>query len=284
MKTISISGHTADDASLEDIFTIQSEIARNVAESLKVKLLAKEKERTEKIPTSNVEAHDMYLRGLFFRERVTKEGFEQAIRCFEGAIEKDPKYSLAYAEIASCYSFLGFFEIHPSVEAFRNAKEYAEKALALDPLLPEAHVVISIVLANSWNFADAVAESRRAVELNPNLAMGHNALSVRLMMIGKYEESISEARKALELDPKSPRTCSVAGTSFLYAGRYDDAIECFKVALEINPDMTLARDNLGVAFAQKGMFATLGFPKSRNQLRFPMGVTQSESSILRTRM
>ena len=117
------------DANLENIFTIQSEIAQNVAKSLKVKLLPKEKVRIEKIPTSNIEAHDMYLRGLFSSEKFTQEGFEQAIRCFEQAIEKDPGYALAYAEIANCHLFLGFFEMHPSVEAFVRQKNMQKKPL-----------------------------------------------------------------------------------------------------------------------------------------------------------
>ena len=128
---INIFGRIADDSNLEDIFSIQSEIARSVADSLKVKLLASEKERMEKVPTTNVQAHDLYLRGLFLSEKFTKEGFEQAIRCFEQAIEKDPNYALAYSEIAACYSLLGFYEMHPTVEAFVKQKSMLSRPLPL---------------------------------------------------------------------------------------------------------------------------------------------------------
>jgi adenylate cyclase len=267
------------DSSLEDIFSIQSEIARSVAESLKVKLLAKEKERIEKIPTSSVEAHDMYLRGLFFYEKFNKEGLEQAIRCFELAIEKDPSYALAYAEMASSYSLLGFFEIHPSIGALGKAKKYAEKALALDPLLVEARIVISNVLANSWKFADAEAESRRALELNPNLAIGHRSLSMSLMMMRKYDESLSEANMALKLDPKSPLTQAIAATACLYAGEYDDAILHFRAALEMNPDITLARDNLGLCYVQKGIF-DVGISEIKKAIELSHGSNPSQINDL----
>jgi TolB-like protein/Tfp pilus assembly protein PilF len=255
------------DASLEDIFSIQIEIARNVADSLKVKLLATEEERMEEIPTLSAEAHDMYLRGLFFKEKSTEEGFEQAIRCFELAIEKDPVYALAYAEIASCYSSLGFFEMRPSVEAYLKAKEYSEKALSLDPRLVQAHIAISRILANSWKFADAEAELRLAVELNPNNAAAHYALSSRLYMTGKFDESISEVRVALALDPKSPGVHVMAGTVFLYAGKFDEAIQYYQTALEMNPNIALAHANLGLAYVRKGML-DMGISEIKKAIEF----------------
>ncbi len=267
------------DASLEDIFMIQSEIAHSVAESLKVKLLARERERIEKIPTSSVEAHDLCLRGMFFRERVTKEGYELAIRCFEKAIEKDRNYALAYGEMATCYSFLGFFEMHPSIEAYYKAQAYAEKALALDPLLPEAHIVISRVLRNSWKLAEAEAELRSAVDLNPNLAIVHYALSGGLMISGKYDEAISETRKALQLDPKSPSVLAMAGTVFLYAGKYDEAVQHFQAALEINPDSAFAHGNLGLTYVQKGILEA-GIAEIKKGIEQSKGIAPTKENDL----
>jgi TolB-like protein len=215
------------DRKLTDVFATESEIARMIADTLRAKLSGSEQHAIAARPTENAEAHQLYLRGRYFWNKRTGADFKKAIGYFNQAIEKDPKYALAYAGLSDAYCLLpGYAEAGPK-DSFPQAKAAAAKALELDNTLGEAHTALANALfAYDLNFAEAEHEFRRAIELNPNYATAHQwyAESV-LTPLGRFEEAIAEARRALELDPLSVIINADLGTALTSARRYDEAIE-----------------------------------------------------------
>jgi TolB-like protein/Flp pilus assembly protein TadD len=241
------------DRTLQDVFAIQSEIAKQIADALQVRLLLDNKKRLEKSPTSNVEAYTLYLKARPSISRQDKEAFDLAIRLYEQAVAKDPKFALAYAGLARSYSGLAFHGYLPSKIAGAKARTYASKALEIDDSLSEAHRVMGGILRNfDWDIAGAEREFKRAIELNQSLAEAHSSLGILLMFKRETEAAISEAKRAMELDPLSGDTLGAAGTVYLYLGMNDDAIEQFSKALALDPRNNYARNNLGLSQVRKG--------------------------------
>jgi tetratricopeptide (TPR) repeat protein len=218
---------------MKDVFVIQSDISQTVAEALKVKLLPTEKERVEKKPTNNMEAYDLYLKGLQTTPWVVwpsnKENIERAREYFERAVELDPNFALAYAHLESCYMeafmYKGFDERAPKAEAA------ALKALQLDNNLAESHLAFADVKMHNYDFDGWEKEVKRAIELKPNHASAHLFLGIHYMLSGKFDEANIEMRKARELDPLSS-TIRYFIRSLLYKSRqYDRALE--EIAEEI---------------------------------------------------
>ncbi len=247
------------DKQLDDVFAIQSDVARQVAELLQVRLLSTDKKRLERMPTSNIEAYTLYLKGRYYadKSRGKAEGLRTAIAHFEEAVENDPNFASAYAGLASAYAALGFFGMISSGEAGAKARENVEKALTLDDSLAEAHHAMGRILRNyDWDFQGAEREFKRAIELNPNMAEAYGASALLMASNRRFDDAVVEAKHALELDPTSETGSRYASTVFLYAGRYDDAIEQLIKTLEADPESAYARINLGLAYIQKGMFDT----------------------------
>jgi adenylate cyclase len=242
------------DRDFRDIFSIQSEIAQNVATALKVHLLEGEKESIRRPSTTDPVAYDFYLKGLFHSRRATEEEYMTALGYLERAIERDPEFALAYAGMAKVYDFLGFFEIMPSKEAFDKSEKLAKRALELDDSLAEAHLAMARVLRMNWDFKGSLAEAKRALSLNPNLAEAHIALTMYYGFAWQFEEGLGAIRKALELDPFSPQTLQSAGTWFLYSGQPSRAAELYKKVLEADPDDSFARGNLGLCYVKQGLY------------------------------
>jgi adenylate cyclase len=243
------------DRELGDVFHIQSDIAKQVAEALQVRLFAANRTRLERSATSNAEAYTLYLKGRFHSNRTTEEDYKLSIRYYEQAIKIDPGFALAYAGLAGSYQGLGFQGMISSKEAAAKARKYVEKALLLDDSLAEAHRVMGAILkVYAWDLRGAEREINRAIELNPSLADAHGSKAILMMSRGRFEEAIAEAKRGLELDPLSGRAAGFAGTVFLYVGHHQEAIEQFTHALKIDPNDALARGNLGLAYVQQGQF------------------------------
>ncbi len=241
------------DREIKDVFAIQSDIAHNVAQALKLRLPANEKERIEKIPTTNMEAYVLYLKGRSHQIRSSATELNTAIKYYQEAVEREPRYALAYAGLSGCYWSLRFIGQLSRAEAFPKQKEFAKRALELDDNLAEAHLTMAVVLRDEWDWAGTERETRKAIELNPNLASAHSSYSLLLLLLGRIEESVSEVERALQLDPISPATSNMAGTSYLYARNYDKAIQHLKNALELDSSIATAQENLGFAYVCKGM-------------------------------
>jgi adenylate cyclase len=242
------------DRSLEDVFQIQSEIAQKIASALEIRLREGDKERMEKPPTEVTEAHLLYMKGRFHLQHFSKEELLTAQWYFEQAIQKDPRYALAHAAVAETYSWLAWFEMMPSNEAFAKAEEAAKKSLELDPTLPEAHYALGGVVRNSWDLESTLKEDQRALELNPSLTPARVRVANTLNFLGRFEEARTEAQKALELDPLASRTNLGAADAYLYGGLPEKAVELYEKAIEIDPTNSFAMNNLGVSYVVLGRY------------------------------
>ena len=264
------------DRELGDVFHIQGDIARQVAEALQVRLLEASKTRLERTSTRNTEAYTLYLKGQFHSNRTTEEDFKLSIKYYEQAIAIDPNFALAYAGIAGSYVGLGFQGLIASNEAARKARQYVEKSLTLDDTLAEAHRVLGVLLrVHTWDFNGALREFNRAIELNPSLADAHGSKAILLLGQRQFDQAIIEVRIGLELDPLSGRTAGTAGTVYLYLGNYEDAIKQFNRALKSDPNDALARGNRGLTYIRQGKF-DIGIQEMRKVANKENTQTQSD--------
>jgi len=241
------------DREMQDIFAVRSEVAEKVAETLKVRLLGEEKRKIDKKPTENLEAYNLYRQGRFYGDQVSEEGIKKALPFFEQAIQKDPRFALAYAGMADTYVAAADAFIAPR-EAFSKAKEAAQKAIELDDTLAEAHASLGLLHYHyDWDWAAAEKEFKRALILNPQSAWSYALYSQFLGGMGRVEEANEQGRHALELDPLSVTARWCLGWAFLSAGRSDEAIEELSKAMELEPTSAWARTFLGRAYLSKGM-------------------------------
>jgi serine/threonine protein kinase/Tfp pilus assembly protein PilF len=228
------------DRDLADIFTIQEEISLAIVDSLKVNLLKEEREALVKRHTKNAEAYKLYLKGRYFWNRRYEGGLQKGIEYFYQAIEKDPQYALAYAGIADSYSLLAHYGFVPPRQASPKAKAAAEKAIALDDKLAEAHASLGrIKLHYDWDWLGAEKELKRALELNPHYATAQEWYALYLMIMGRFEEAVAEAKRALETDPLSLIINAVLGGVYYFAGTLNESLEQFRKTLEIDPNFSV---------------------------------------------
>ena len=237
------------------IFEFQSNVAKKVAASLDAVITPEEKQQIEKVPTDNLEAHNLYLKGTYYWQMLTAEGYKKASEYFEQALQKDPDYALAYIGLANINGLSTFFGNIPPHEAFPKAAEYVNKALKIDSTLAEAYTILgNIDNLYYWKWEDAEWNYKRALQMNQNSSMIHINYSGFLSLLGRHEEAISEAKRAQELDPLSVYINTSAGSAFSSAGQYDRAIEELQMTLTMNPDYYLAHFFLGLVYSAKEMF------------------------------
>jgi serine/threonine-protein kinase len=221
------------DRQLKDIFAVQQEIARAVAESLKVTLLGSE--NPSQIATNSVEAHNAYLQGHFHLVRRNVEDFRKAIGYYDQAIELDPNYALAYAERAEAWTFLGDLTGQRPT-AYPKARSDAEKAVAIAPALAEARAALGFVrFLAEWRFPEGLAELRRAKELSPANPTANDLLARIIVYLGRIDEAERQARQAVELDPLSTVTHGNLARVLFYAGKLDEADAVARKAAELQP-------------------------------------------------
>ncbi len=242
------------DRNLNDIFSVESQIATKIADTLKAKLTGFEQKALATRSTENPEAHQLYLYGRYFWNKRTGTDLQKAIGYFKQAIEKDPQYALAYAGLADSYVILpGFGGASPG-ESLPLAKTAAQKALELDDTLAEAHSSLGLVLiCYDFDLAGSMKEFERAIELNPNYATAHQWFGNQtLLLSGDFDRAIAEAKLAVELDPLSLIINAGLGIDYFVARRYDEAIEQLRKTLEIDPRFYYAHWILGEALEMKG--------------------------------
>jgi TolB-like protein/Tfp pilus assembly protein PilF len=244
------------DRRLEDVFSIRDEIAREIVKALKVRLLGEEEAHLTKRYTKNLEAYNLYLKGSYFWNKFTTEGFKKARDYYEKAIEADPEYAVAYVGLAESYIQLGV-EVAGSLsprETYPLAKRAVERALEIDETLGEAHTTLGFLkLYYDRDLLGAEVEFKRGLELSPNSAATHDEYSVYLANTGRLEEAIVEVKRSLELDPLLIIANSDLGYCLYLAREYDQAIEQTKKTMELDPNFPLAYLNLGSIYLQKGM-------------------------------
>jgi serine/threonine-protein kinase len=222
------------DRELKDIFAVQQEIAKAVAESLKMTLLGTE-EKPSQIATNNVEAHNAYLQGHFHLLRRNVEDFRKAIGYYDQAIELDPRYALAYAERAEAWVSMGDLTGQRPT-AYPKALSDAEKAVAIAPALAEARAALGWVRCLAeWRFAEGLAELKRAKELSPANPTANDLLARIIVYLGRFDEAERQARQAVELDPLSTVTQANLARVLFYAGKLDEADAAARKSAELQP-------------------------------------------------
>ncbi len=237
-----------------DVFVLQEDLSKEISENLRLRLTGQEKQRLTKRYTENAEAYQLYLKGRYHLNKLTPGGSQKAIEYFQQAIDKDPNYALAHAGLADAYNGLSFFNVLPAREVMPRAKAAAVKALELDDRLAEAHVSLgwaSYAYDRDWPAAGKHFE--RAVALNPAYPPAHVFYSLYLGALGRSEEALAEVRRARDLDPASPAVDHFIAVQLYMARQFDQAIEQCRKTQEMDPSFPPTYWVLGDAYAAKGM-------------------------------
>jgi serine/threonine protein kinase/Tfp pilus assembly protein PilF len=253
------------DRDMTDVFAIQDEIAQSIERQLKLALAEAEGPPLVRRYTSNVDAYNVYLRGLYYWNRRFEGGLSKAIECFEQAIAMDPSYALAHAGIADCYVQLAGYSLLPPNIAYTRALSAAETALQLDDTLAETQTSIALVtLWFKWDCEGAELGLRKALDLNPRFGLARHYLSLCLSYTGRFKEAVEEIRYAQKLEPLSPIVNSTAGLILYYSRRYDEALEECRRTLEMEPMAHVAIFVRAAVHAAKSMWneAIAGFEQA----------------------
>ncbi len=242
------------DEEFTNIFALEDRISDQAVQALMPKLSGEEKERLTKQYTTNAEAFHAYLKGRFFWNKRTEDGFRKAIEYFNQAVDKDPNFTLAHAGLADCYILLGIWGVLPPHEAMPQARGAALRSLKADDALAEGHVSLAFVKwVYDWDLPGADKEFRRAIQLNPNYAVAHHWRSYYLASIEQFDGALAEIKKAQELEgPLDLSTNTDVGEIYCWARQYDKGIEQLREVMQIEPNFAIARYTLGMAYAQSG--------------------------------
>ncbi len=243
------------DRRLTDIFAVESDIAKTIAETLQAKLTGSEKSSIAKVPIVNPDAYELYLKGRFFWNKRTGEHLRKSIDYYNQAIAKDPSYALAYAGLADSYLLLPTYGGSSSAESIPPARAAAKKALELDDSLAEAHASAGLLATYEYDPNRGITELERAIQLKPNYATAHHWLAFTLMILARFDRAIAEQKRAIELDPLSLIINTDLSWVYLNARRYDDAEAQARKTLEMDSRFFRAHYRLGAALQLKGHIA-----------------------------
>ena len=232
---------------LEDIFEVQDEISRKIANKLRERLSEKQVEESLIKPhTNNLDAYNDYLKGIFYHNKWTPEDLAKSVSFFNDAIHKDENFVLPYSGLASTYMILAVTGIMNPKEAYESAKKYSLKAHDMDASLTEAHIALALVkMFYEWDWKGAEKCFKKALELNRGAAYLHYNYSLYLRAIGNIDQCVEESEKALSLDPLSLVINNNLGENYVFAERYEDARNQFLKTLELDPNFRNALWSLG---------------------------------------
>jgi adenylate cyclase len=230
------------DRNLNDIFSIQSDIAKKVADSLEVTILTGERARIERKDTESTLAYVAYLKGRTLLHDRSEKAIKGAKEQFELAVREDGRYAKAYSGLADIYMILGDYLFSPFPSSLEEAKKHIKKALELDPNLAEARVSLANYLMYNYDFVGSENEFRRAIELNPSYASAHHWFASTLEQLGKTDEAFSEVMLAEELDPLSSAITLSAVYRCISAGTFDEALKRIRKLSEIDPESPLVAE------------------------------------------
>lgn len=224
---------------LRDVLTLQNEITRIITQEVQIKLTPQEQMRLTGARPVNPEAYDHFLRGRFHANRQNKADNETAIEMFDRAVAIDPNFATAYAELAQACVWR-FFLFTPKERKWEEKAFLAvEKALSLDPDLPEAYLARGRLLwtpANHFPHEKAIREYRRALALNPNLDEAQNYLALVYNHIGAFDEALQELQKAVAINPSNTLAQFRIGETLLFQGKYEQALTALRsIPREANP-------------------------------------------------
>jgi serine/threonine-protein kinase len=224
------------DRELKDIFAVQAEIAEAVATSLELTVLGTQDKPAKNAATKSVEAHNAYLQGHFYFERGNLEDYRKAVGFFDQATRLDPDYALAYAERSEAWTWIGDLSSEKQKDAWTAAGSDAEKAVAIDPGLAEAHAALGWVrFFIEWRFAEGLAELRRAQQLSPWNPTAYDLMARVVVYLGQFEEAEKLGRQAVELDPLDYQARTSLARILFTEGKLDEAEASARKAAELQP-------------------------------------------------
>jgi adenylate cyclase len=241
------------DRNVGDLLNMQEEIARVIADRLRLELSPETRQQLARRVTSDAEAHELYLKGLYCWNKRTKAGFDQAILFFNQVIERDPACAAAYAGLAACYVLLPEYALRPAREWLPKAQAAASKALDLEPGLAEAHAVLGLAKSQLLDWKGAEVEFREAISLNPNYATAHHWYCTTLRSQGRFDEALTQIRRAQDMDPLSLIILANVGWCLQWSGQYDRSIEEAKRGLDLDPNFVPLHKQLAFSYLGKGL-------------------------------
>lgn len=237
------------DMKIDDVFAIQTDIATQIARTLKAKLSPEEEKHIAKKTTENIEAYQLYLKGRYYWNQRKSESFSLGIEHFKLAIEKDSLYALAYAGLGDSYLMLGVYGLLRPDESFPVAKKYIEKSLQLDPTLAEAYASLSdINIHYDWNNDAAEENFNKAVKFNPLYANAFHWHSEVLVLRKQFEKSFGESEAALKIEPYSLSINTQLGANYVYAGEMQKAIEQLNKTIGYDSTNLVSHHYIGIAY------------------------------------
>jgi serine/threonine protein kinase/Tfp pilus assembly protein PilF len=242
------------DRKLSDVLTVQQEITSAISAKLRERLSGETRSQVTRGGTSDPEAYQAYLKGLYYWERRSPETLEKAKDYFNQAIQKDPGYAMAYVGLANYYVAAPDYSPIPAREAAPKAKAAAEKALNIDSSSADAHAALAGALWTLFDFSAAEAEFQRTLELNPNLSNAHHWYGLFLSWEARHPDAIAHLRRAIELDPLNLQYQCNLGQVLHNAGQSDAAVEQLKKALDMDPNFNYAHAELRQIYRDTGKY------------------------------
>ena len=242
------------DRKMADLLSVQQDITGAISSHLRERLSAEPKKTVVHGGTSDPEAYQLYLKGLYHWERRTPESLEKSKDYFNQAIQRDPNYALAYVGLADYYNVVSDYSPVPESEAAPKAQVAAEKALAIDGSLAEAHSSLAAAYWSMLEFAAAEREFQRALEINPNYANAQHWYGLFLSWDARHSEAISHLRRAIELDPLNLQYNANLGQALRNARQYDAGVEQLKRTLEMDPNYAQAHGQLLREYLSMGKY------------------------------
>ena len=239
-----------------DVLKLQSEVASAIAEKIQLALPQTTTTRLTHSPSLNPQAHEAYLEGLYAQNQRTKPAFEHAIESFNRAIEIEPQYAMAYAELSRTYSLATVVGLGPPTEMMINARNSAFRAIQIDDSVAAAHTTLGFIHAHfEFDWPAAEREFLRGIELNASDANAHLFYSNSLLSpLGRHDEAIAEMKTAIRLDPRSAAVDSFLGRTYLWARRYSDAQTHLQQSVQRFPNFALNHVRLGHLYTYVGKF------------------------------
>jgi TolB-like protein/Tfp pilus assembly protein PilF len=259
------------DTKFTDVFQVQDTVSEHVVDALAGQLSMLEKSDLRKRYTADPQAHELYMRGVFFWNKRNEEGLRKAVSYFEEAIKADHNYALAHAGLAAALCPLGYLGYGTSGEVRTKLRAAATEAVRLDPALPEAHVAIAALLAfYEWKWAKAERQFQRALEQNPNLSLAHHWYAMLLESLGRYKDALKHRQHARELDPITPIIVCAVGQTRLLLGEDEAALAEFRKALELDNSLDQAHIGMGRVYEKRGEYQR-AIPEYRLALQYSPG-------------
>ena len=239
----------------KDVFQVQDDIARSISDALKLKLgdQASTVSSTSH-GTDNLQAYDLYLRGIYFWNARGDENLRRSISYFEKAVVADPKFGRAYAALASAYALLPEYTDSPPADVLERTQNASNRALAIDSTLAQAHTALGLASVHAWDYETARRQYQMAIALDPRYPTAHQWYGEFLYRTDRVDSAIIEIGKARALDPLAPIITGAMGLALNLAGRYSDCVTELKKGIELAPAIGLLHMMIAMCYAHGGDF------------------------------